>query len=112
MKLQNRIVIAASYFFCSLNCFIVWAASFLPVANHDGSIVILGILMAVMVPISYVDPRPQAQSNIAALSSIFLHFLFNSLVAILFRLWWLVPVFVPETILLIVLYTFVKRKME
>lgn len=110
MKLQNRIVIALSYFFCALNCFVVWVASLLSISNNDRSIVILGIIMAVMVPISFIDPRPQAQNSIAACSSIFLHFLFDSLVAILFQLWWLVPVFIPETILLIALYHFVKRQ--
>lgn len=109
MKLRNRIVIAVSFFFCALNCIIAWGISLTSVSNYDKSVGVLGIIMIVMIPISLIDPREQMQNSLAALSSIFLHFLFNLLVTVLFSLWWLVFVFVPETVLLIVLFYLVRR---
>ena len=109
MKPQNRIVIAASYFFCALNCFIAWVVSFVSNASIDKSIVFLGIIMLVLIPVSFIDPRTRMRNNFAAVASIILHFLFNLLIAILFSLIWFFPLFVFETSLLIVIYFFLGK---
>lgn len=64
--------------------------------------------MSIMIPVSLIDPRIQMQNNLAAVATIILHFLFNLLVAILFSLVWLFPIFIFETGLLIVFYIFKK----
>lgn len=107
MKRHNQIIISVCYFFCALNCIIAWFFTFVPNSGADKSIIILGMIMLVMIPVAIIDPRVQhMQTKTAFLLSISLHILLNLLVLIMFSLWWLIPVLVVELLILFLVHYF------
>lgn len=101
-KLRNNIVIGICFFFCAINCIIAWIFSLASGAGDDNSILVLGIIMAIMIPVSIIDPREEMQSSLAVVCYIFMHILFNILVIILYSYYWLFLLFIPETAMLII----------
>lgn len=99
---KNQIIIGASYFFCAANCIAYWISSLFFEPANDNSVLILGAILVIMVPISVLDPREQMRSNLAVFFSIFLLCLLSLLISVLYSCWWIMVASIPETVFLII----------
>lgn len=98
-KTRNKIVTGACFGFCAIHCIIIQIVSM--ISGTDEDIIILGIIMAVNVPLSVADERPKMLEDSAVWTRIFMHTLFNIMVSYLWWCWWLLPLSAVETIILI-----------
>lgn len=100
------IVIGTSFAFCSINCFIARTRILSLSSNSGSTLLALGLIMAIMVPISVVDPREQMRSKRTARFYIAMHLLFGTVITVLFSCYWLIlPIIVETTILLALFYS-------
>lgn len=108
-KCNNKLIIALSYGFISLNCLIAWASKLLKMSSSNPQVGILGIVMAMLVLLSIVDTREEMSSSFAVWSSIIAEFSVNCFISIAYSFYWLLVLTIPETILLIVLSIRIKK---
>ena len=100
---RHQIVIGLSYFFCAFNCIILSLTSITMVSGADTSLIGLGLIFLIMTPISVVDPRKEMRGQVAAVISIVLHVLFNTLLVFFCFQPWLAVIYIPEAVWLITL---------
>lgn len=99
---KNQIVIGASYCFCAANCIAYWISSLISESGNDNSILILGAILIIMIPVSVLDPREEMRSNLAVLFSVFLLCLLSLLISVLYSCWWIMVASIPEIIILFI----------
>lgn len=100
-KLRNKRAIAICYSLNAIHCFIGYIATLWGVTSGDKSIVFLGILLALMVPLTVFDDRPQMTRTVAVWITIVLHSVLDLCIILLSACYWLAYLSVFETILII-----------
>ncbi|MGN0315445.1 MAG: hypothetical protein ACI4EG_11760 [Fusicatenibacter sp.] len=103
-KSKNRIIIGACYGLSAVNCIVAWLTSLSASSDKDSSIIILGIILLIMIPVSVSDPRAEMQNNFAVCAGIIMHILIDIMVSLFWRYWWILLISTVETIILICLF--------
>ena len=111
-KLRNRGIIAICYSLNAIHCFIGYIATLLNITCGDTSIVFLGIVLALMVPLAVFDDRAKMTGATAVWIAIVLHTVLDFCITILSACYFLMYLSILETILMIfVCWKTKKRKM-
>lgn len=101
-KTRNKIIIGAFYGFSAANCIVAWLTSLTACPDKDSSIIILGIILLIMVPLSITDTRKEMLSNFSAWMGIIMHVWLGFMLSFLY--WWMFPASVVEAVILICLF--------
>ena len=103
-KLRNKRAIAICYLLNAIHCFIGYIAMLCGVTSGDKSIVFLGILLAIMVPLTVFDDRPQMTGTVAVWLAIVLHSFLDIWIILLSACYWLACISAMETTLIIIFW--------
>lgn len=103
-KSKNSIIIGACYGLSAVNCIVAWLTSLIVRTDKDTSIIILGIILLIMIPVSLSDPRAEMRNSFAVWAGIIMHILMDIMVSLFCRYWWILLISAVETIILIYLF--------
>ncbi len=102
---RNKTIIALSYGFTSINLFICWLSRLFSPTGNELSLLLFAAVIAIMVPISILEPRQEMCSPVVAYCAIAATFLLNVLMSIFLAIWWVSLLsFIQTTVLLILVF--------
>ena len=103
---KNLLLICLSYGFTGIN-FIL--SGIISNETYSKILILFGIIMLCMVPISYIDKRKEMQGKFYAIACCLMHFLLSLLVSV-FLLWWVILLYIGEIIITFSIFIFQKRR--
>jgi len=99
---KNKRIIAACYALNALHCFIGYLSALLEVTRNDTSIILFGILLVAMIPLSILDTRPSMTGKAAVWITIALHTVLDCIITILSACYLIGYLSVLETIIIVI----------
>ena len=98
---KRKKTIASCYALNAVHCLISYLAIILRISNGDRSILFLGAILTIMIPLSILDIRKEMSGSFAVWTSIILHTILDCVIVILSASCWIGYLSVIETIFLI-----------